>query len=141
MMLSLLAWPLVASIFHSAYYGGGFLRSTMGLAPLIVVTSVPAIVLVVAGVWLSPSKGRKVAFVFFALALLSSGGGMEMITFQQAGALGFWLTAFAGVVLGSLAGLLLSLRLQRLRKREPNQAPEPTPTAVTPPARQEARQP
>ena len=34
-----------------------------------------------------------------------------------------------------------SWMLIRDRRKEPNQAPEPTPTSVTPPARQEARQP
>ena len=35
----------------------------------------------------------------------------------------------------------LSYDLRRLERKEANQSPEPTPTTVTPPARQEARQP
>jgi hypothetical protein len=37
--------------------------------------------------------------------------------------------------------LVSDLRQQLLKSEKPNQAPEPTPTAVTPPAGQEARQP
>jgi len=133
-ILSWLAWPLIGQVFNHAYYGGGIIRSAIGLAPLIITTSIPAIVLVLAGVWISPSKGRKVVFVFFALGLIYSGGGFAMITFQEVGALEFWLTSAAGVVLGSLAGLLLGLRLQTFRKGRPNKSPLRTPVSVAPAA-------
>jgi len=51
---------------------------------------------------------------------------MEMIRFQQLGILGFWLTSASGVVLGSLLGLLVCLRLQSFRKNRPNQPVETT---------------
>jgi len=47
----------------------------------------------------------------------------------------------AGIAGVAFAILAVGMALFRYRKTEPNQAPEPTPTTVTPPARQEARQP
>jgi len=45
------------------------------------------------------------------------------------------------VPLGIFVGFLMGLLVKVLSETEPNQAPEPTPTTVTPPAGQEARQP
>ena len=51
-----------------------------------------------------------------------------------------WAVYFVVASIAMLGVMWLFLRLQPL-ETEPNQAPEPTPTAVTPPAGQEARQP
>ncbi|HTQ29837.1 MAG TPA: hypothetical protein VMI53_01385, partial [Opitutaceae bacterium] len=82
----------------------------------------PTTLFVVVGVLLSPSKERKVVFVFFALALLFSGGGMGLVEAYQDGFLPFWLASAAGVILGALLGLLVSLGVQNLRKRRANHA-------------------
>ena len=141
-LLSWLAWPLTGQVFDHWYYGGGIERSVIGLAPYFIASSFPAVVLVVSGVWISPSKGRKIVFVFFALGLVYSGGGMEMIIRAGTGELLLWLLSVGGIVLGSLAGLLLGLRLQTYRKGKPNQQPPlQTPASGTPAASSPAAPP
>ena len=134
MIFSGIAWMFIQSLFHTTYYGGGIVRSIVGLAPLIIEASLPTTLFVLVGVLLSPSKERKVAFVFFALGLLFSGGGMGMVEAYQVGILPFWLASAAGVVLGALVGLFASLGCQNLRQKRANQALVPTPASVTPAA-------
>ena len=95
------------------------------------------------GVLASPAQGRKICFVFFVLALLFSGGGVDLLTFSSPELLNgtFLLAAYVGVVAGALGGLGFMLRVQAVRSKKPNKALEPTTTAVTPPAAQESRQP
>ena len=73
-----------------------------------------------------------ICFVFFGLALLFSGGGVELLKFSSAHAPDaiLWLGSAAGIVLGAFAGLLLSLLLQGQRGKSPNHSTEPTPGAV-----------
>jgi hypothetical protein len=127
MILSGVAWMFIQSLFHTTYCGGGIFRSIVGLAPLIIEAALPTILFVVVGVLLSPSRERKVAFIFFALSPLFSGGGMGLVEAYQNGVLPFWLVSAAGVVLGALLGLFVSLGIQNLRKRRANQALLPTP--------------
>ena len=58
------------------------------------------------------------------------------------GRMAFSMMVISMVLFGLFYGIyFVSNRVQRLCETEPNQAPEPTPTTVTPPAGQEARQP
>ncbi len=116
MILSIVAWMFIQTLFHTIYYGGGNVRSLLGLAPLIIEAALPTTLFVFVGVWLSPSKGRKVAFVYFALSLLCSGSGMGLVENYQIGILPFWLASAAGVVLGALLGLFASLGFQSFRQ-------------------------
>ncbi len=116
MIVSGVAWMFIQSLFHAIYYGGGIGRSIVGLAPLIIETTLPATLFVLVGVLLSPSKARNVVFVFFVLALLFSGGGMGVVKAYQNGILSFWLASAIGVVLGALLGLFVGLGIQNLRK-------------------------
>ncbi|HTJ79723.1 MAG TPA: hypothetical protein VL357_12070 [Rariglobus sp.] len=117
--LSCLAWIGIRALFHSASFGGDIIRNLIGLTPLLVVAALPTALFVVAGVLVSPSKGRKVAFVFFALSLLCSGGGMGMVEAYQQNILPFWLASAVGLVLGALLGLFVILKIQNRRKKKP----------------------
>ena len=85
MAASLLAWALVEKMFEgvASTYGGGVVRSALGLTPMLVSSAVPTIIFVVCGTLLSPSKDRKMAFVFFGLSLLFSAGGLQLLRFQD----------------------------------------------------------
>jgi hypothetical protein len=135
--LSILSYLLSLRVFNHDYFGGGIFRNIIGLLPVVIRTALPTVVLVLAGVWISPSKGRKVAFVFFTLGLMYSGGGLEMLFSYQFGHLNYWVTEATGIVLGALAGLLLALRLQGFRRGRANkstlQTPANIPTAASAP--------
>ena len=108
-ILSIAAWFALQTIDHHVSFGGGFLYSVYGLMPLILDAAIPTIVFSVVGVWTSPSSERTVAFVFFPLSILFSGGGMEMLRYSWSGGLVFWLTATMAIVAGALVGLSGSL--------------------------------
>jgi hypothetical protein len=116
MLASFVCWAIGKEIFTgvASTYGGGVVRSFVGLLPLIITAAFPTIVFVVAGVFTSPSKERRVCFVFFGLSLLFSAGGMNALIHQDS-FLGFWLASVAGVVVGGIVGLLVALRIQRAR--------------------------
>jgi hypothetical protein len=124
MIASFIGWALVEKIFSGiAYtYGGGLLRSVVGLLPLLITAAFPTVAFVGAGVFASPSKERRVCFVFFGLSLLFSAGGINALIHQDSFP-GFWLASVAGVIIGGIIGLLLALRMQRARR--PIQPPEP----------------
>lgn len=115
---SILVWMIASSVPYSLYFGGGVFQSAAGVAPLFLHAVIPTIVFVPLGVLLSPSKGRKVTFVFFALALLCSGGGMGAVTTYQEGILAFWVTSIIGLNFGAILGLLVALRMQAWRSRK-----------------------
>ena len=124
MLASFICWAIGKEIFTgvASTYGGGALRSLVGLLPLLITAAFPTIVFVVAGVLTSPSKERRVCFVFFGLSLLFSAGGINALIHQDS-FLGFWLASVAGVVIGGMIGLIVTLRMQRARR--PIQPPEP----------------
>ncbi len=122
--LSLVAWLAIARLLPDSHWGPSFFDSVIGLAPVVIRAAIPALVMVIAGAWLSPSKGRKVAFVFFALSLLSSAGTFETLAAQSDSK--FWVSANAGLMLGAFVGLLLALRHLDVSVKEPNQSPDPT---------------
>ncbi len=123
MLASFICWVIGEKIFTgvASTYGGGVLRSLFGLLPLLITAALPTLVFVAAGVLTSPSKERRVCFVFFGLSLLFSAGGINALNHQD-GFLGFWLASVAGVVIGGILGLIVALRMQRARK--PIQTPE-----------------
>lgn len=116
--MSFVAWLSLSRLFPSAHYGFGFFDSVLGLAPLVIRAAIPTAVLAVAGAWLSPSKGRRVAFFFLVLSLLFSAGGIEMLQAQSDSTI--WLYSSVGVVLGSFTGWFLALRLLAARAKTPN---------------------
>ncbi len=124
MILSGIAWIVLSSILTSSGGGANWLGVILGRIPILVRSGLPTVLFVVSAVLICPSKGRPPAFVFFALALLFSGGGIETIQYGQLGILSFWVTSFLGVIVGALGGLLVSLRLQA-RRKGPNQFPVP----------------
>lgn len=126
MALSLAAWFALSAVLTGAHGGLDFVTRVVGYAPIVIRTFFPTALFVVSAVLVCPSKGRKPPFVFFALAILLSGGGVESLSYYQIGMLTFWVTSFAGVFAGALAGLFVSLWMQNYR---PNQALEPTPPA------------
>jgi hypothetical protein len=132
MFASFLVWSVALILFSRASYGPSAIELMLGLAPLALRTAIPAIVFVISGSVISPSNERGVAFGFFALSLLFSAGGLDVISFNRNPDTAFWVAAMIGVVLGSMIGLLISLRVQSWRRKRPNKAPEPTPGAVTP---------
>jgi hypothetical protein len=129
--LSLVTWFALSSVFSSAHGGGDLITRVFGFAPIVIRTFFPTALFVISAVIICPSSGRKAPFVFFAAALLCSGGEMEMLQFSQLGILSFWLAAAVGVVFGALTGLLISLRLQARRRKQPNQSLQPTTMSVT----------
>ena len=106
-LVSFLAWALLSSVFTSAYGG-----SIIGLAPIGIRSGMPTILFITAACWIFPSVSRKWAFIFFALALLFSGGGVESLHHYQLGILQFWLVALISVVAGALIGLVIALRFR-----------------------------
>ena len=102
--------------FHTAYYGGGFIQSAFGVAPLFVRAALSTITFVFVGVLIAPTSARTVAFVFFALSLAFSVGELGLFEDQADEILPFWLACAAGFVLGALLGLSASIGLQDLRK-------------------------
>jgi len=64
MIASVIGWALVEKIFSgiASTYGGGILRSIVGLLPLLITAAFPTVASVVAGVFASPSKERRVCF-------------------------------------------------------------------------------
>ena len=131
MAASLLAWALVEKMFEgvASTYGGGVVRSALGLTPMLVSSAVPTIIFVVCGTLLSPSKDRKMAFVFFGLSLLFSAGGLQLLRFQDFSHI-FWLAAAGGIVAGAVLGLGASLSVQV--RRQPIQPPQTTPGSSAP---------
>lgn len=120
-MLSFLTWGLLRSVFTTDYYGPPLHVKILGLSPLVLRTALPAAVFVIAGTFLSPSKGRGAGFIFFALALLFSAGGVELLMAQSDAV--FWLSGMLGTILGAFAGLFVALRVQHTRqKKDPNQS-------------------
>ena len=99
----------------TSHYGGGFFHSFIGLLPLATSTAIPTAIFVLSGVLVTPSKERRVCFVFFALSLLFSAGGISMLRYQD-GYLGFWLASAGGVVAGAVVGLAAALGVQRIRR-------------------------
>ena len=132
-VLSFIAWTLSSSAFEgiASIYGGGFFQSVIGLTPILVRSAIPTSIFVVTAIMIAPSHSRKVCFVFFVLSLLLSGGGIELLRFQEFSHI-FWLAGASGVVIGALIGLAFALRIQERRK--PNQPVETT-QAVARPAR------
>jgi hypothetical protein len=126
------AWFLTMNFLGHSTYGGSLAQTIVGLAPLVLHTATAAVVFVVSGAIISPSRSRRVVFVFFCLSLLWSGGGWALLQSHGGDIPQLWLAAALGIVAGSVAGLLLGLRIQGRRSKPPNKAPEPTPTAVTP---------
>ena len=124
MLASFIGWAIGEKIFTgvTSAYGGGALRSQFGMLPLLITAAFPTIVFVLAGVLTSPSKERRVCFVFFGLSLLFSAGGINALIHQDSFP-GFWLASVAGVVIGGIIGLIVALRAQCARK--PIQPPEP----------------
>jgi len=122
MLASFVGWALAQKMFSgvASTYGGGLVRSILGLTPIFVSSMIPTVIFVVAGTLISPSKVRKVAFVFFGLSLLFSAGGLQLLEFQDFSHI-FWLVAAAGIVCGALLGFFASLPVQRWRdlKRSP----------------------
>jgi hypothetical protein len=116
MLASFAAWTLVHDLLSgvASTYGGGILRSLIGLSPTIFSAAVPAAVFVVSAVMLSPSRERKVSFIFFSLSLLFSPGGLELLAHQGFSHV-FWLAAAVGIILGALLGLFIALRIQSRR--------------------------
>ncbi|MFZ5496138.1 MAG: hypothetical protein ACOZE5_12485 [Verrucomicrobiota bacterium] len=124
MLASFIGWAIGEKIFTgvASTYGGGLLRSLFGLLPLLITAAFPTTVFVVGGVLTSPSKERRVCFVFFGLSLIFSAGGINALIHQDSFP-GFWLASVAGVAIGGILGLIVALRMQRARK--PIQTPEP----------------
>jgi hypothetical protein len=125
MLASFIGWGIAGTIFSGVEftYGVGVFDSIIGLLPLLITSAFPTIIFVVAGVFIAPSKERRVCFVFLGLSLLFSGGGINMLIYQD-GFLEFWLASAAGIVIGGIIGLLLAMRIQR--GRTSIQLPEPT---------------
>ena len=132
MFVSFVVWALIQEALEGIAfgYGGGVLRSAIGLAPIAVSTAVPAGIFVVCGAFVSPSRKRSIAFTFFAFALLFSGGGVEMLRYQEFDHI-FWLAACVGQTAGAILGLGAALKMQAWRGKGPNQALQPTPMLVT----------
>ena len=131
----------VQMVLPHSWYGGGFLRSAVGLAPTVLHSAIPTAAFAVMTTVMAPSASRIVPFVSFGLALLFSCGHMSALHYQDHGGLPFWLAIEVGLLGGALVALPFSLYFQRRRAQMPNQSLQPTATAVTPPAAQEARQP
>jgi len=121
MLASFIGWEMARSLFSgvTSTYGGGVWRSLIGLLPLLTTSALPTAVFVVVGVVIAPGKGRRTCFVLFGLSLLFSGGGINTLLYQD-GFPVFWLANVAGMVLGGIIGLLLSMRM--------NRAPKPVPS-------------
>jgi hypothetical protein len=126
MLASFFGWVIAEEIFTSvaSSYGGGVLRTLVGVLPLIITAAFPTVVFVVIGVLTSPSKRRRVCFVFFGLSLLFSAGGINALTYQN-GYPGFWLATMVGVIIGGVIGLIFALTMQRARIPK-QQSPVPT---------------
>jgi hypothetical protein len=134
MALSLAAWFALSAVLTGAHGGLDFVTRVVGYAPIVIRTFFPTVLFVVSAVLVCPSKGRKPPFVFFALAILLSGGGAESLSYYQIGMLTFWVTSFAGVFAGALAGLFVSLWLQNYGQNRPNKTSAPTATNPPPSA-------
>ena len=119
MALSLAAWLALSAILTGAHGGPDFITRIVGYAPIVIRTFFPTVLFVVSAVMVCPSKKGKTPFVFFVLAILLSGGGVESLPYYQTGMLTFWVTSFAGVIAGALAGLFASLWLQNCGKNWP----------------------
>jgi purine-cytosine permease-like protein len=81
-------------------------------------TFLPTVLFVVSAVWVCPSKRRNAAFIWFAAALLCSGGEIESLTYYQLDMFSSWMANLISVVLGAIAGLLVSLRFQHYRNKK-----------------------
>ena len=121
-------------VFSHSWYGGGFFRSAVGLAPTVLQSAIPTAAFALMATVIAPSASRVVPFVSFGLALLFSCGHMSALHYQDLGGLPFWLAIEAGVLAGALVALPFSLHFQRRRAQMPNQSLEPTATAVMRPA-------
>ena len=130
MLCSFMAWGLVHDILSgvASTYGGGIISSVIGLSPIIVSAAIPAAVFVVSAAMLSPSRERKASFIFFALSLLFSAGGLELLEHQDFSHV-FWLAAAVGIILGALLGLFIALRIQN--RRSTRQESRPTSEAAS----------
>jgi hypothetical protein len=118
--VSAVAWITLSSVFRSTD------GSALGHLPILIRIAIPTVLFVVSAVFVCPSRERRAAFIFFAAAILCSGGEIELLRYYELGNLSFWMTTLVAVNLGALSGLLLSLRFQCRRNTEPNQALEPT---------------
>jgi Na+-driven multidrug efflux pump len=126
-LISGASWPLSEFLFHHLTYGPSLISKLVGLTPLVLKTAIPAFIFLVAGVLISPSRTRKVCFVFFACALLFSAGGLEIMRYGESTTADpvLWLGASSGIIVGALAGLWFMLRIQAMRSNTPNQSAHP----------------
>ena len=129
MLSSFLAWAATKSVFHHSYFGGGVVRSVVGLAPNVISTAVPSLVFTLVGVIVAPIKNRIVVFVFAGLSLLFSGGGMDLIIFSNHSLVEFWAASLLGCTTGCFMGLFFGLRIQARRSGYPNRHPQPNSTS------------
>jgi hypothetical protein len=122
MTLSFIAAGILITGDSSFHYGRGIFQSIFGLRDLWIFAIVPSVVFVVSGALISPSKKRRICFIFFGLSPLFSGSGIRTILFYNVGDLYLWIASNIGIIIGSFIGLLVSLRLQtRRNKKTPSQ--------------------
>ena len=117
--LSCAAWLAISSVLSSTVIVDGHVarQEFTDHWAIAVRTFPPTVLFVVSAVWISPSKHRSVPFIWFAAALLCSGGEIESLTYYQLDILSAWIANIVSVVLGAIAGLLISLRFQLNRKK------------------------
>jgi hypothetical protein len=118
LVVSIGAWFFLSSVLTDARGDPDLIARVFDYAPIIIRASIPTLFFVIFAVLITPSKGRKVGFIYFAVSILFSGGGAESLRYYQLGMAEFWVASFVGVIIGALAGLLIALRLQVLRARK-----------------------